>query len=841
MEIQLSGYIIEFGLLDYLFLALLAVFIALLYIRARVLKMGQITRSLNMTVLQISVSKKMEKQSQDSSENQKEYISIMEQLFSSLSNIREEMVKKLLYGPFYISFEIATPIDSNEIFFYVSVPRKFQSIIEKQIHSFYADAEIKRIDDYNIFVPNGGSAASYMKLKRRHIFPIKTYRHLEADPLSSITNALSKIPIGEGAALQVIIKPIGNIWQKESKEAVKLMQKGKGFGSESLGSSGAARAAKEFLDIAASPGKKKDDKKEEIQVKLTPAQEEIIKAVEEKASKIGFETNIRLVASAPTKEKAQDLLKELENSFSQFNAPDLNSFKITETFLDKSGFLNRTVYNFIFRNFENSKKIILNTEELASIFHLPIITTQTPKVRWLQARQAPPPSNILDEGLILGHNLYRGEDTIIKVEREDRRRHMYIIGQTGTGKSGFMSELIKQDIRNGEGACVIDPHGDLVENILQSVPKKRTEDIILFDPSNMQKPIGLNLLEYDQNYPEQKTFVINEMIKIFDKLYDLKTTGGPMFEQYMRNAMLLIMDDPDSGSTLIEISKVLSDVDFRKYKLSKCKNYIVVNFWKKEAEKAGGEAALANMVPYITSKLNQFISNDTMRPIIGQQRSSINFRKVMDEGKILLVNLSKGRIGEMNAYLLGLVIVGKILVASLSRTDIPQEERKDFYLYIDEFQNFTTDSISTILSEARKYRLSLTVAHQFLGQLTEEIQKSVFGNVGTMVSFRIGPEDAEFISKQFAPVFNEQDLINIENFNAYVKLMIKGTISQGFNMTTYPPSKGEKEIAEALKQLSMLKYGRDREVVEREIRERSEVESLTMQAKKFMDVGKDAR
>ena len=363
----------------------------------------------------------------------------------------------------------------------------------------------------------------------------------------------------------------------------------------------------------------------------------------------------------------------------------------------------------------------------------------------------------------------------------------------------------------------------MVEDILGCIPKERTEDVILFDPSNTQKPIGLNLLEYDQNYPDQKTFVINEMIKIFDKLYDLKATGGPMFEQYMRNAMLLIMDDPSSGSTLIEISKVLADAEFRKYKLSKCKNYIVSNFWKKEAEKAGGEAALANMVPYITSKLNQFISNDTMRPIIGQQKSSINFRKIMDDRKILLVNLSKGRIGETNAYLLGLVLVGKILVSSLSRTDIPQEERKDFYLYIDEFQNFTTDSISTILSEARKYRLCLSITHQFLGQLPEEIQKSVFGNVGTLVSFRIGPEDAEFITKQFAPVFSESDLISIDNYNAYIKLMIRGAVSKGFNMTTYPPSKGQADIAEALKKLSMLKYGQDKEVVEREIMERSEI------------------
>lgn len=797
--------------------------VAFLYIKTRLSSSGKITRSLNMIVLRISVPKKIEEQAQNKGEKDKENISVMEQLFASLSNIREEMLKKIIYGPFYLSFEIATPIDSNEIFFYVSVPKKFQSIIEKQIHSFYSDAEIIRIEDYNIFVPKGESAASYMTLKRNDIFPIKTYQHLEADPLSNITNAFSKIPIGEGAALQLVIKPSDNSWHSESKDRIKLMQKGKGFGEQGKPSF-IIKVIKEFMGIVSAGGKSTEDQqKEEAKISLTPQQEEVVKAVEAKSTKIGFEANVRLIASAETKEKATSLLKELENSFSQFNFPDCNTFKITETFLNKAGFLNRTIYNFIFRNFDGKRKIILNTEELASLFHFPISTTETPQVKWLRAKQAPAPSDLPNEGLVLGHNIHRGDDRIIRIEKEDRRRHMYVIGQTGTGKSGFLGELIRQDIQNGEGLCVIDPHGDLVEKALGNVPKERAEDVILFDPSNMQKPMGLNLLEYDEKYPEQKTFVINEMIKIFDKLYDLKATGGPMFEQYMRNAMLLIMDDPASGSTLIEISKVLSDPEFRKYKLSKCKNYIVVNFWQKEAEKAGGEAALANMVPYITSKLTQFISNDTMRPIIGQQKSSINFREIMDNKKILLVNLSKGKIGEMNAYLLGLVIVGKILVSSLSRTDIPEEERKDFYLYIDEFQNFTTDSISTILSEARKYRLSLNIAHQFLGQLPEEIQKSVFGNVGTMISFRIGPEDAEFMVKQFAPVFSEQDLININNFNAYVKLMIRGAISQGFNMAAYPPQKGSAEIAEAIKQLSSLKYGRDKNIMEKEIRDRSEI------------------
>lgn len=824
MVIDLWFYWIEMSVTELIFLLALitaAVFLTVFYFK--IIRKQQLERSLNMAMLQIAVSKKTEPEEGNRADFIKENIAIMEQLFANLSNIREKPLDRILHGPFHLSFEIATPIDSNQIFFYVGAPRKFISIVEKQINSFYHDALIERITDYNIFVPGGGSAASYMTLKRENIFPIKTYQHLEADPILSITNALSKIPLGKGAALQIIAKPAGTAWQDKNHKIVKEMQKGESFtGGRSRNNQILFKVVKEIGEMLTGRIMSTSEKQQEEEpVHLTQVQEEIIKAVESKASKVGYETNVRLIASAENDQEAEHLLRELENSFTQYNDPETNGFKITEALWDKKGFLNQTVYNFIFRIFNTRRKTLLNTEEMASLFHFPIANTNTPQIKWLKSKQAPPPAELPEEGLLLGYNAYRGDKHDIRLTREDRRRHMYIIGQTGTGKSSLMSNLVKEDIKKGEGLCVIDPHGDLIEDALEAVPKERAEDVILFDPSNTERPIGLNLLEYDPQYPEQKTFVINEMIKIFDKLYDLSQTGGPMFEQYMRNAMLLIMDDPESGSTLIEISKVLSDADFRKYKLSKCQNFIVRDFWQKEAEKAGGEAALANMVPYITSKLTPFISNDTMRPIIGQQTSSINFREIMDTRKILLVNLSKGRIGETNAHLLGLVLVGKILIASLSRTDMRQEDRQDFYLYIDEFQNFTTDSISTILSEARKYRLCLTIAHQFLGQLPEEIQKSVFGNVGTLCSFRIGPEDAEFIAKQFAPVFGEQDLINIDNYNALLRLMIEGKTSDGFNLKTYPPVEGNRALADNIKQLSMLKFGKNRQIVEHEILQRT--------------------
>jgi hypothetical protein len=406
---------------------------------------------------------------------------------------------------------------------------------------------------------------------------------------------------------------------------------------------------------------------------------------------------------------------------------------------------------------------------------------------------------------------------------EDRLRHFYVIGQTGTGKTTMLKNMIAQDIANGEGVCMIDPHGSDIQDILALIPKHRYEDVIYFDPSYTARPMALNMLEYDRRYPEQKTFVVNEMLSIFNKLFDMKTAGGPMFEQYFRNAVLLVMEDPETGNTLLDVSRVLSNKAYRDLKISKCKNPIVNQFWNEVAGKAGGEASLANIVPYITSKFDVFLSNDIMRPIIAQENSSINFREIMDTKKILLVNLSKGRLGDINANLIGLILVGKILMAALSRVDAinaPGPDGKElppFYLYIDEFQNVTTNSISTILSEARKYKLSLAVAHQFIAQLEEGIRDSVFGNVGSIAAFRVGAEDAEYLEKQFSPVFTAKDIMSIDNRNAYLKMLANGRPVKPFNIETMAPPQGNKAIVESIKELSHLKYGRDREGVEAEI------------------------
>ncbi|MDP3710847.1 MAG: type IV secretion system DNA-binding domain-containing protein [bacterium] len=736
----------------------------------------------------------------------------MEQFYSSLSLIKDKFWRNFLYGRPTFALELTVPSVGEEISFYIGVPKRLTASVEKIIQGVFPDAHLELSRDYDIFHPEGVAVGSRINFRFNRYYPHKTYQKLESDPLKSLTNVFTKLAhTGEGAALQIVARPAKRRWAKKLKKAAKFMFEGK----KELTALGTV--FKEASEILGSSAVTPNQPKPQEMKRITPMQEEMVRALEGKASKNLFEVNIRLVTSAQTAERASAILEGLEAAFNQFADNNLNSFSVSKL---KEEALKNHIFNFSFRSFEENKKIILSTEELTSIFHFPNVPLETPKVRKLKSRESQPPLNVPQEGILLGYNLFRGDKVEVRQLDEDRRRHQYIIGQTGTGKSVFLQNLIAQDLEAGKGVCVIDPHGDLVEKILEFVPRQRMQDVIYFNPGDVERPMGLNMLEYDTNFPEQKTFIVNELLGIFDKLYNMSVAGGPMFEQYFRNSTMLVLDDPSSGNTFLEIERVLTDKPFRDLKLSRSKNIVVRNFWTQVAEKAGGEASLQNMVPYIASKFDNFIANEIMRPIIAQEKSAFNFREVMDNQKILLVNLSKGRLGDLNSSLIGLIIVGKLLMSSLSRGDIPEEKRKDFYLYIDEFQNVTTNSIATILSEARKYRLDLIITHQFIGQLKEEIKKAVFGNAGSMISFRIGSDDAEFVAKQFKPIFNEQDLLQIDNFNCYVKLLIRGETSPPFNIKTYPPKNGDKEIAAAIKEISRTKYGRPREEVEREIIEK---------------------
>lgn len=798
----------------------------IILIRKILRKQYHLPKEYHNIILLISIPKEFTRE-EDKEKELEQLVGVAENLYSNLGGLKPQGgLSAFLHGRRdHFALEIVKERD-NIISFYVTCPQCFQRFLEQQIHAQYPEAEITPVQDYNIFTPQGIVQGAYLQLKKKYIFPIQTYEKIDTDPLNAITNSLSKFQTDEGGAIQIIVRSAKASWHAWPAKVASEMQQGKKLkeAMKAVSGGGTMGFIGGIFKMFFSHKSKEDELLQKQQLyQLSPMEEEIVKSLEEKTSKAGFDVNIRIIVSAKQKDQAQSYLSNIINSFSQYSGYEYgNGFTAIQV-----GNSPRLIHDFIYRNFNEKRSFILNTAEVASIYHLPLPYTETPNIRWLGAKKAPPPTNLPKDGVILGECEYRGEKREVRIKREDRERHIYIIGQTGSGKSYTMANMAVQDIQNGDGCCLIDPHGGLIdEYVLPNVPKERAEDVIYFNPADIERPIGLNLMEYDLRYPEQKTFVINEMIKIFDKLYNLAQTGGPMFEQYMRNAMLLIMDDPESGATLLEIPRVLADKEYRKYKLTKTNNLVVKRFWEEEAEKAGGEAALANMVPYITSKLNTFISNDYMRPIISQQKSGFNFREVMDNQKILLINLSKGRVGDLNSELLGLVVVGKILMAALSRVDIPEKERKPFYLYIDEFQNYVTESIAVILSEARKYKLSLTMAHQYIGQLVKDndttIKDAVFGNVGTIAAYRVGVEDAELFAKQFEPVFNEYDVMNVEKYTFNLKLLIDNSHARPFNIKGRTLPQGNLQMVSAIKELSRLKYGRDRSIVESEIMERAE-------------------
>ena len=760
------------------------------------------------------------KQKPDSEDRRdpKEMIGVMEAFYASLQHFYEpSRWKAFWYGQPTFSFEITAR--AGEIYFYIIAPEQFLPQVERQIHSQYPSAHIEPTREHDIFLDKGGeSAVSALKLNRQYIFPFRTYRYLETDPLNALTNSLSKVGTGK-AAIQILVQPIDQQWQHSIEQALQNVQQGKSFHTNNGSSHKALALVKEIGQTAWAAGAQEGEKSNEAHnttagnIRLTAMQEQQTKLMVEKGSKLGYHVQIRVLARMPSEIEAKSQVQTMLSSFTQFNAPELNGLKI-------SNLNDRTLLpEYIMRQFSPKQPtLLLNSEELASVFHFPNRALDTPNVKWLGSKKLAPPVDLPASGVLLGYSPFRGAETPIKYDYSDRMRHMYMIGKSGSGKTALFENMVIQDIRAGHGICYMDPNGDAIEWILRHIPKERAEDVIIFDPSDTARPVALNLLEYDPTFPEQKSTVINEVLSIFDKLYDMKATGGPMFEQYMRNAMLLIMDDPESGSTLMEIPKVLSDEEYRKYKLSKSRNQSVIDFWTKEAEKAGGEAALANMVPYITSKLTQFTSNDLMRPIIGQQKSSFNFREVIDSRKILLVNLPKGLLGDLNAQLLGMIISGKIQIAAFSRQNQQEEERIPFFLYVDEFQNFTSKTFATILAEARKYRLSLNITNQYLSQLDDDTRNAIFGNVGTLLTWIIGSLDAEVIKKEFDGL-DIDDFVNTEKFNFYIRLMIAGQTSKPFNAISYPPDSADNPvIGDAIRQLSRLKYGRDRELIESEIR-----------------------
>ena len=782
------------------------------------------SKAFNRVVLQILVPKERKTEGQgnqlteeDRLERVKEEIGITETFFAAIAGLKAQrgLINWLRGRTDHFACEIV--VRDGLIRFYIDVSRRWQQMIEQQIHAQYPYAEVEEMTDYNLFHESSKIVSAYLIAKQLGVFPFKTYKGLESDPLSASLNVLARIRDGNSAAaIQYVIRSAQRRWRRPGVDLVREVKKGKKF-EKVIHSSKLVKAINWLSDGIGEIVRPATEKKDQ-NYQLSPLEEEMIKGVEQKLSKGGLDVNIRLLSVSDNAEMARQNLDNLVNAYSQYNLYRYgNSFQAVIPHHQSL-----IIRDFIFRSFHERRQMLLNTEEMAGLWHLPLHSTEAPNIEWLGARKAPPPANAPKSGLLLGHVQYRGVDTPIYMKEDDRRRHLYVIGKSGSGKSVLLSNLAIQDIQNGHGVCVVDPHGDLVEDVLAHVPKERAEDVILFNPSDVERPIGLNMLEVKTE--DQKDFAVQEMIAIFYKLFPPEMIG-PMFEHHMRNVMLTLMGDINDPGTIIDIPRMFSDDEYAKTYVAKLKDPVVRAYWEKEVAKTS-DFHKSEMLGYLISKVGRFVENEMMRNIMGQQTSGFNFREVMDKQKILLVNLSKGTTGEVNAKLLGLIIVAKLQMAALSRAELPMEERADFFLYIDEFQNFITDSISTILSEARKYRLDLIVAHQYMGQLTDEkgrtdIRDAVLGNAGTMSVFRIGTEDTEVLAKEFAPTFSAYDLLNVPKFSCYIRLLIDNTVSKPFNLLTYPPRPGNKALAAALKELSRLKYGRDRRIVEAEILERT--------------------
>ncbi len=765
---------------------------------------GPIYQAIHMTLFEVILPKQS---NDDKDKSFKEIIGKMEQLYAGLFSVVNDSDEETNY----LAIEIANPDGQEDTNAFVSVPNSRQALFEKQLLTLFPNARIiKRDRDYNIFGKDTYIYGATAKLAGPHAYPLKTYEELGDDPLNIILSGFSKIPQhGAGAAIQIIFHPAEKKYDKSYLHAIDLIKKGENP-KEILAENTITSELGKVVGTLVFGNK---EKKEKI------VDEAAIESIQNKLKSPIVETNIRIAVSSDNDAEAKHLMTNIQSAFNQFENAGRNKLIWDNLKATKESDFYRA---FTFRLFRESDIVPLNLKELSSILHFHteslILSTSLKRTSF---KSAGVPQGMAETGTLLGINSHQGTLKEIRILPEDRLRHFYVIGQTGTGKSTLLKNMIIDDIEKGEGVCMIDPHGSDILEVLAHIPKERMDDVIYFDPADVARPMGLNMLEYDISRPEQKTFVVNELFSIFQKLYGgVPESMGPMFEQYFRNATMLVIEDQESGSTLIDISRVLSNREFRELKLSRCKNPIVYQFWTEIANKAGGEASLANIVPYITSKFDVFLANDIMRPIIAQEKSAFDFRDIMDNKKILLVNLAKGRLGDINANLLGLIVVGKILMAALSRVDSSGQNLPPFYLYIDEFQNITTSSIATILSEARKYKLSLTIAHQFIAQLEENIKDAVFGNIGSIAAFRVGSDDAEYLESQFAPIFTADDLMNIDNLNAYIKLLSEGRPLPPFDIHIDFPTKGHEENVQNMIDQSKLKYGKDREMVDAAILEK---------------------
>ena len=721
-----------------------------------------------------------------------------------------------------ISFEIASY--QKFVHFYIHVPQHLKEFVEGQIYAQYPLVEINEIEDYTEQLNSSQAiVGANLVFTKEDVYPVQTFQNFTVDPLSGITAVLGNLAEGQQLMVQIVAKPVSEDWQKRGVEFVAAKRLGvslekpnrlsKFFGAL-LGF--VVLIARTIVSPGGSDGEKTAE--EPKRPDLSAPEEAALKGIETKVTKLGFATKIRILAVAGDPYTARSRVESLTGAFKQYNTNNLNGFR-AELVEDGQTFLH-TYRERVFAD----DGMIMNTEELASIFHLPSESVATPNIVYAGSKKGEPPAGLPLEGqgidddiTFFGVTDFRSFKHKFGIKARDRGLHMYTIGKTGTGKSTMLQNMILDDIKKGKGVAVVDPHGQLVEDVLERMPAHRINDVIYFNPADRDFPIGFNLFE---NVDEDlRSVVASGIVGIFKKLF--AESWGPRLEYILRNAVIALLHYPDT--TLLGVNRLLTDKAYRQRVIRKVTDPVIRDFFEDEFERYDPKFQREAIAP-IQNKVGQFLSSSTIRNILGQPKSAFDMRKVMDEGKILLMNLSIGRIGEDSAALLGAMLITKIQLAAMSRADVPEAQRSDFYLYVDEFQNFATEAFAVILSEARKYHLNLTLTNQYIAQMPEVVAQAIFGNVGTIVSFRVGPGDASSLVGEFAPVFESQDMVNLPNRTVYVKMAIDGVTRPAFSATTLPPQDVNisQENLEKVIKVSRERYARPRAIVEQKIQEWSD-------------------
>lgn len=920
----------------------LLLFIIIVWIMIKIIRLWyEIMMSWSLIYMKVTLPRadsKLDKE-RETKKDFKEKVGIMSIFYKSIHNLTQSSALATVMNALFWHAKISLELMYHDgmVHFYAVGYQEHMSLVVQQITSNYPDAEVKLIDkkDFPEIKPLGFTlqAASVWKVND-DVFPIKTYKYFEDDPLSSFTNNFWSLKKTDVASVQLVMKPLSHSWNRKAKRAAGLVAKGeyKKWVKASLPVlvfkslvAPISWLLYRFIKNEENPnGSNAPWASSGDSYKIfNQAETEAHKMVGESAGQPGFAASIRILVASDTSESARNALQNLVAASSIFTDEYNNQLDNPQLLEDTLRFIFTPLRYFAYRFrllgiFQAISRF--SCDEMSTLYHFPDINyNKSPVISWLEYKMLAPPSNLrfpkeplimkdykrdfrgyiftqdgsllqvdknknllrnadkdlilldgtivtvakegeniwrpIDEGkvpvqidahrtlqgfplfkdgVLMGWNEYRNNKTPIYFSKKDRGRHHYIIGKSGWGKSVFIGYLARQDLWTGDGLCVIDPHGDLVEDIIAFTPKERAKDMIIFDPADFERPMWLNMLDLISTDPALKSIEKDraalDATSIFIKMYG-DEVFGPRIQHYFRNGCLTLMDDEEEGGTLIDVPRLFVDEGFMKYKTSKIKNVMVKAFWEHEYAQTG-DREKQEMIPFFSAKFGPFITNTTMRNIIGQTKSAFNLRQVMDQQKVLMVNLSKWRIGDLNAQLLGLIMVSKINMAAMSRADMPEDQRKDFFLYVDEFQNFATDTFWEILSEARKYRLALIMAHQFIAQIggsgdkqgkwgKPSIKDAVFGNAGTIMSFKVGAEDAEYLEKEYAPMLSQQDIIGIANFTTYCKLNIDNATTRPFDLKTiWDNTYKNAEVSKIIKEYSRKMYGRKKEYVDMEIEAR---------------------